>query len=66
MKILINALIKLILNIESFFPISSLEELANDEDWYVRSYVAKHPNCPQYLKDYIRMKKFVRTYGKNS
>jgi len=66
MKILINVLIKLILNIDSFFPISisSLEELADDEYWEVRCYVARNPKCPLKLLEKLADDKsrFVRSY----
>jgi len=28
----------------------------------VRSWVARHPNCPQYLKEYFKVKNFISSY----
>ena len=40
----------------------TLERLANDEDYCVRSSVANNPNTPQYIKDYLKIKKFLNYY----
>jgi hypothetical protein len=36
-----------------------LERLANDKYWHVRSGVARNPNTPQYIKDYLKIKEFL-------
>ena len=43
-------------------PIETLERLANDKDWRVRCRVANNPNTPQYIKTYLKIKKFLNYY----
>ena len=40
----------------------TLEHLANDKDWGVRIRVAINPKTPQYIKQYIKIKKFLGDY----
>ena len=40
----------------------TLERLANDKDWRVRYYVARNPNTPQYIRTYLKIKKFLNCY----
>ncbi len=39
-------------------PPETLERLANDDYRSVRLYVARNPNTPQYLKDYLKFKDY--------
>ena len=43
-------------------PPEALEHLANDEYSYVRWRVANNPNTPQYIKDYLKIKRILRCY----
>jgi hypothetical protein len=43
-------------------PLKTIERLANDEDCNVRYRVAKNPKTPQYIKQYIKIKKFLGDY----
>ena len=36
-----------------------LEELATDEDYWVRFRVAQNPNCPEYIKTYLVARDFI-------
>ena len=36
-------------------PPKSLEQLATDEDWRVRYWVAQNPNTPHYIKKYLKI-----------
>lgn len=40
-------------------PIKGLMILANDENYFIRELVAENPNCPQYIKRYIAIKKYL-------
>lgn len=40
----------------------TLEHLVNDENYYVRRYVEINPKTPQYIKQYIKIKKFLGDY----
>ena len=40
----------------------TLERLANDHFYYVRLGVTRNPNTPQYIKDYLKIKKFLNYY----
>jgi hypothetical protein len=39
-----------------------LERLVNDEDSWVRANVARNPNTIQYIKDYLKICKFIEYY----
>jgi hypothetical protein len=43
-------------------PPEVLERLANDEDSWVRANVARNPNTFQYIKDYLKICKFIEYY----
>jgi len=43
-------------------PPEILERLANDEDSWVRANVARNPNTIQYIKDYLKICKFIEYY----
>ena len=40
----------------------TLELLSNDGDYYVRHWVADNPSTPQYIKDYLKICKFIEYY----
>ena len=40
----------------------TLERLANDGFYWVRYWVAKNPNTPQYIKDYLKIKRILNCY----
>ena len=40
----------------------TLDRLANDENSWVRVEVAYNPATPQYLKNYLKIKEFLRCY----
>jgi hypothetical protein len=40
----------------------TLEHLANDADSLVRANVARNPNTFQYIKDYLKICKFIKYY----
>ena len=41
----------------------TLERLVNDKSYLVRCTVAENLNTPQYIKDYLKIKKFLNYYG---
>lgn len=43
-------------------PPEALDRLANDDYFWVRRFVTRNPNTPQYVKDYIKIKKFLNYY----
>ncbi len=59
-KILVNRDWHIHLAINPNTPPEILDRLAEDLDWFVRRYVARNPNTPEYIKDYLNAVEFMR------